>query len=231
MREKASTGSEPTARVEEYLESVINLQGEGKAVLAARLAERLNLTPPTVSATLHRMERDGLIVINERKEIVLTEKGKKLAFTILRRHRLAERLLADVLGLEWHSVHEEACLLEHSISARVEERLYEILNRPMVCPHGNPIPHGDSLPPPKGVPLGSVVQGISVAVERVSEEATRNPQLMKFLSENGIIPGALFKVKEITPGAGTITLSTTHHEVTLSLNIADMVWVTPQTSP
>lgn len=226
MKDRTSAGNKPTARVEEYLESIINLEAEGKPVLAARLAERLNLTPPTVSATLHRMERDSLISLNEHKEIALTEKGRKQAFTILRRHRLAERLLSDILGLEWYRVHEEACLLEHSISARVEQRLYEVLNRPTVCPHGNPIPSGDSLPSPKGVPLGSVAQGVNVVVERITEEATRNPELIKFLHENGIVPGVVFRVQEITPCAGTITLSTAHHEVTLSLRIADTIWVT-----
>ena len=222
---------EPTPRIEEYLESIVNMIAEGKSVLAARLAERLGLTPATVSATIQRMARDGLIKTNQDKEIALTEKGSRMALTVLRRHRLAERLLFDVLGIEWHELHEEACLLEHAISARVEERLNQVLKNPACCPHGNPIPGGDTLPPSKGIPLSSVQQGTRVAVERITEEATRDSRLMEYLHSVGVVPGAIFEVKQAYPYAGTLVIDFGGREVTIGLNAADTVWVRPEPQP
>lgn len=218
----------PTATIEEYLESIVNLLSEGKAVLAARLADRLGLTRATVSATLRRMERDGLISTTDRSEIILTNKGRKLAVSVVRRHRLAERLLVDVLGIEWHVVNQEACLFEHAISAKVEEQLYKILSKPTTCPHGNPIPIGDTLPVSEGVPLSSIAQGTTVLVKRIGEEATRNPELMEHLHRNGIIPGTTFVLKEVTSCAGTLTLTSKEGEVTLGMPAAESVWVTPE---
>lgn len=219
----------PTSRIEEYLESIINLFAEGKQVLAARLAERLELAPATVSATLRRMVRDGLILVKKNKEISLTDKGRQEALRVLRRHRLAEKLLFDILGVEWHELHDEACLLEHAISARVEERMDLVLKNPACCPHGNPIPNGDSLPSPKGIPLSSSVEGASVIVERITEETTRNPKLMKYFFDIGVVPGASFNAKKVDPYAGTIVLSSGRgREVTLSLSSAEVVWVTPK---
>lgn len=228
----ASEGSQckvPTSRIEEYLESIINLVAEGKQVLAARLAERLGLAPATVSATLRRMARDGLISVNKSKDISLTDKGHQAALRVLRRHRLAEKLLFDILGVEWHELHDEACLLEHAISERVEERLVKVLNNPASCPHGNPIPEGNSLPSPKGIPLSSSNEGAAVVVERITEETTRNPKLMKYFFDIGIVPGASFKARRVDPYAGTVVLSLGRgREVTLSLSAAEVVWVTPK---
>ncbi|MBI2848054.1 MAG: metal-dependent transcriptional regulator [Chloroflexi bacterium] len=219
---------EPTSRIEEYLESIINLMAEGKPVVSARLAERLTLTPATVSVTLHRMVRDGLIVLNKDKEIELTDKGRKAALSVLRRHRLAEKLLSDVLGVDFHEVHDEACLLEHAISSKVEERLKKLLNNPATCPHGNPIPNGDILPQPKGVPLSSVGAGGTVVLERITEEASRNAKLMEYFHKAGLMPGAVFSVHAVDPYAGTITLSRDDKQVTLAINASEMVWVTPK---
>lgn len=215
-----------TPRIEEYLESIVNMISEGEKVLAVRLAERLQLTPPTVSASLQRMKRDGLITIGTNKEIALTDKGKIMAVSVVRRHRLAERLLTDVLGLEWHEVHQEACLLEHAISTRVEERLNQTLNRPATCPHGNPIPNGDSIPPQKGMPLDSVPEGTKVVVERLTEEATRNPKLLEHLFSIGVVPGASFMVKKASDYTDTLALSDGDKEITLAASVSNMIWVT-----
>lgn len=219
--------AKPTPTIEEYLESILNMISEGKAVHAARLAERLNVAPPTVTATLRRMKRDGLVNTNQRKEVALTERGMSLAKTIVRRHRLVERLLTDSLGVAWYAAHEEACLLEHGISSQVEERLYLTLGKPSSCPHGNPIPEDGAMPPLKGVPLDSVTKGQRVKVERVSEEAERNPELMKYFQRGGIMPGALLTVQDVAAYAGTITVAAEHGQLSIGLKAAGMIWVTP----
>jgi len=216
-----------TATVEEYLEAILNMASEGKKVLAARLAERLQVSPPTVTVTLQRMGRDGLVAANERKEIGLTEKGMKMAMSVVRRHRLAERLLTDVLKIPWHEAHQEACLLEHGISEKVMERLYHALGQPKTCPHGNPIPVGDVLPSIQGVPLDTVAAEETVVVERISEEATRLVELMRYLEKAGIKPGARITVREVASYAGTITLLVGNGELSLGTQAAALVWVTP----
>ncbi len=158
-----------TPRAEEYLEVILNMKMEGKSVVAARLAERLSVSPPTVAGALRRLKRDGLISVNSRKDIELTKAGEGETLTIVRRHRLVERLLTDILDLEWSECHEEGCLMEHSISPLVESKVYERLGQPTTCPHS------------KGVSLDSVPEGTRIEVTRISEEANYTPELMRFL--------------------------------------------------
>src|SRR3989339_16815 len=195
-----------TGTIEEYLEAILNMASEGKKALGARLAERLQVSPPTVTATLKRMRRDNLVTTNGKEGISLTEKGMKLAIGIVRRHRLAERLLMDVLKIPWYETHQEACLLEHAMSERVVDRLYEVLRKPTTCPHGNPIPSDDVLPPIQGVPLNTLPAGTTAVVERISEEANRLLGLMEYFDQTGIKPGTAVTVKEVTEYAGTMTL-------------------------
>ncbi|MBI4187029.1 MAG: metal-dependent transcriptional regulator [Chloroflexi bacterium] len=226
MPEKKSA----TATVEEYLEAILNMASEHKNVLGARLVERLQVSPPTVTATLQRMRRDGLITTRGKEGISLTKKGMKLATGIVRRHRLAERLLMDILKIPWHETHQEACLLEHAMSERVVDRLYEILGKPTTCPHGNPIPVDDVLPPIRGVPLNTLAAGTTAVVERISEEANRLIELMEYLDRTGIKPGTTITVKEATEYAGTITLLIEGKTSSLGIRVAAMVWVTPSST-
>ena len=152
-----------------------------------------------------------------------------MALSIVRRHRLAERLLTDVLKIPWHEAHQEACLLEHAISEKVLESLYQTLGKPATCPHGNPIPVGDILPPSRGVPLDTVAVGETVVVERISEESTRLEELMKFLDKAGIKPEARITVKEVADYAGTITVLVENTPFSLGTKAAALVWVTPLT--
>lgn len=223
MPEKKSA----TATVEEYLEAILNMASEHKSVLGARLAERLQVSPPTVTTTLQRMRRDGLINTRGKEGISLTEKGMKLAMGIVRRHRLAERLLTDILKVPWHEAHPEACLLEHAISEKVMDRLYEVLGRPTTCPHGNPIPVDDVLPPIRGAPLDTVAAGTTVVVERISEEANRSINLMEYFEKAGIKPGASIMVKEVTEYAGTMSVLAGKKPFSLGTKAAAMVWVVP----
>src|SRR3989304_3738781 len=134
--------------IEDYLQTIYSLQTEGESVISARLARWMRVTPPTAWATVHRMERDGLVEIDGKKVIRLTARGLELAENGARRHRLPGRFLTDVLGLGWAEAHEEAHRFEHGVSPRVEERLYAILNHPTTCPPARPIPRTGPTPDP-----------------------------------------------------------------------------------
>src|SRR6478752_1078330 len=125
---------------EMYLRTILELEEENIVALRARIAERLRHSGPTVSQTIGRMERDGLVVVSGDRHLELTDTGRKRATEVMRKHRLAERLLADVIGLDWAYVHDEACRWEHVMSERVERRIYELLDHPTESPYGNPIP-------------------------------------------------------------------------------------------
>src|SRR5205807_2898154 len=129
-----------SATVEEYLETIYNMSAEEEVVIGARLAEKFHVSAPTVTEMLKRLVRDGFIAMDNKRQVTLTEAGKQAAEAVLRRHRLTERFLVDMLGMQWHQVHEEACRLEHFISGAVEARVVASLNHPTTCPHGNPIP-------------------------------------------------------------------------------------------
>src|SRR5437588_1777999 len=129
-----------SATVEEYLETVYNMSVENEVVIGARLAEKFVVAPPSVTEMLKRLVRDGYIEMDNKRVVTLTEAGNQAAEAVFRRHRLTERFLVDMLGMQWHQVHEEACRLEHFISGAVEARVISSLHNPTTCPHGNPIP-------------------------------------------------------------------------------------------
>ena len=146
----------PTAKVDDYLQAIYSLDGEGETVFSARLARRMSVTPPTAWATVRRMARDGLVSLDGKKVITLTKKGHELAEDITRRHRLAERFLVDVMGLGWAEAHEEAHTFEHAITPRLEKRIFELAGNPKTCPHGSPIPGTGARLDPDLVPLASL---------------------------------------------------------------------------
>jgi DtxR family Mn-dependent transcriptional regulator len=186
---------------EMYLRTVFELEEEGIVPLRARIAERLHQSGPTVSQTVARMERDGLLRVENDRHLVMTAEGRRLATHVMRKHRLAERLLVDVIGLPWEDVHIEACRWEHVISEAVEERLVTLLNAPSVCPHGNPIPGLDELgledysPEPftddSIVPMIDVAgnSGTTVTVRRISEQIQSDADIMLTLRRSGVQPG------------------------------------------
>ena len=180
--------------VEEYLETMLALGEEGIPVIQARIAERLGRSAPSVSEMLDRLTEDGY-VNREGRRLSLTDSGRALAEKVVRKHRLAERLLVDVIGLEWSKVHREAGRWEHVISDDVEARLVELLGDPATCPHGNPIP-GSGTPAP-GVatrPLAEVGEGERVRLFRISEEVELNLGSLTLLDEGGFIPGVVARV-------------------------------------
>ena len=183
---------------EMYLRTIYELVEEGITPLRARIAERLHQSGPTVSQTVARMERDGLLTVEGDRHLELTEMGDQLATRVMRKHRLAERLLTDVIGLDWELVHEEACRWEHVMSETVERRLMELLDNPTASPYGNPIPGLDELGDARDVesfmadvePLSKAVAAEErvVLVRRISEEMQKDESLMSALRRVGALP-------------------------------------------
>src|SRR5918998_171903 len=174
--------------LEEYLEAILELEEESDApVIQARLAERLGYSAPTVSETVRRLKADGYLRTKGRA-LSLTEKGRALAESVVRKHRLAERLLTDVIGLAWHKAHVEACRWEHVISDEVEELLAEVLGHPNTCPHGNPIPGAD-VPERTLVALAEAQPGDRVRLERITEQVEIDTESLTYLGEHGFVPG------------------------------------------
>lgn len=174
--------------VEQYLETIMELEESGIPPLRARLVERLGVSAPAVSETVARLEREGYLTLDDHRVMRLTDSGRHLATAVMRRHRLAERLLVDVLQVPWHQVHEEAGRLEHAISDNLEQHLVRLLGDPATCPHGNPIPgSANAVDPGPLTPLASV-SGPAV-VRRIDEEIEARAEFMLLLEERGLMPG------------------------------------------
>ena len=183
---------------EMYLRTIYELVEEGIVPLRARIAERLHQSGPTVSQTVARMERDGLLTVEGDRHLELTGEGARLAIRVMRKHRLAERLLTDVIGLEWELVHEEACRWEHVMSETVERRLLQLLDNPTSSPYGNPIPGLDELGqlvlPEEFMTDVESLSAVAVAdegrvlVRRISEEMQKDEHLMSALRRVGALP-------------------------------------------
>lgn len=211
--------------VEDYLIAIYSMASEGKPVIAARLAEALGVTPPSVTATIRRLAKDGLVEAGGRREIRLTEKGRNLAEFLVRRHHIAERFLADVLKVPWHHVHEEAHRLEHGISPDVERRLNTWLGSPSTCPHGNPIP--GHAPPTNLVPLDRLPPGSTAVLERILEQAEDDPAFLEFLDRHQLRPGADVRVVRAEPFNRILRLEVAGSEVTIGTRAASTLWVRP----
>jgi DtxR family Mn-dependent transcriptional regulator len=203
---------------EMYLRTIYELEEEGVVPLRARIAERLHQSGPTVSQTVARMERDGLVVVADDRHLQLTDHGRELAVAVMRKHRLAERLLVDVIGLEWEHVHNEACRWEHVMSEAVERKLITLLNNPTTSPYGNPIPGLDKLdadsepaPPAEAglVRLDEVAKtgGGKVEIRRIAEHVQLDENLMGQLRAVGVVPGRTVTISGLTAGDSTVEVT------------------------
>ncbi|GAC1361161.1 MAG: metal-dependent transcriptional regulator [Vulcanimicrobiaceae bacterium] len=210
---------------EEYLEAVYRLEREGPGVTTSGLASELGVAPASVSGMLKKLATDGYIEHRARGEAKLTIKGLEVAVRVMRRHRLAERLLTDVLGMPWDEVHAEACMLEHAISEKVEARLVEVLGNPQTCPHGHPIPSKDLSDPIRiGIPLAQIESGSSAVVHGVTEEV---PEILRYLGDVGLRPGTSVTVCEKAPLGGPVTVKVNGAQHAISLELARMITVVP----
>src|SRR3990172_7218925 len=192
----------PSTTIEDYLQAIYSLEGEGETVISARLSRRMRVTPHTAWATVRRMARDGLVTLDGKKVIHFTPKGHELAEDIVKRHRLAERFLCDVLGLGWAEAHEEAHRFEHAITPRLEGRIFALAGNPTTCPHGSPIPGTDGKVPPDLVSLSSLAAGEEATVEFISEELEEDGELLHYLERGKVVPGSRIRVAEVAPYSG-----------------------------
>jgi DtxR family Mn-dependent transcriptional regulator len=214
----------PTPTIEDYLGVVYTLERDGETVIGARLAEWLEVSPPTVTATIKRMIRDGWVIMDDSKEIHLTPSGREAARSVLRRHMLAELLLARMLGVPWSQVHQEADAMEHTISSETVERLAAKLDHPETCPHGNPLPGFEDRIADL-VPLAESQPGQRLIIRRVHESAEEMPDLMVFLEQHDLLPGTEVTVRELMPFNETITLDCAGRAVVLGLAPAALIYV------
>jgi DtxR family Mn-dependent transcriptional regulator len=222
-----------SATVEEYLETIYNLSMEEELVIGARLAERFQVSAPTVTEMLKRLVRDGYVEMNNKRHVTLTEAGIQAAEAVLRRHRLTERFLVDMLGMEWHQVHEEACRLEHRISGAVEARVIASLNNPMTCPHGNPIPGlvanpRSYLKDHNAIRLSTLEVGDQASILCISEVVEDEEALIFYLHQKGLTPGTRLTITdeegELSDEQAQVKLAVDDREVVISRAAAAKIW-------
>ena len=219
---------------EMYLRTVLELEEEGVVPLRARIAERLHQSGPTVSQTVARMERDALVRVEGDRHVELTELGRHRAVAVMRKHRLAELLLVNVIGLEYEIAHIEACRWEHVMSDEVERKVYQLLGRPSVSPYGNVIPglsDLDNAAPPVGpsepaVPLVLAATEAPLLVRRISEELQKHPELLRRLYDAGVSPGSQVT---LTRDDDELVISGVTGTVRLPHSMTSLVFVTRAT--
>lgn len=221
--------AQPTDVAAEYLMTIRYMHGEGQPVIAARLAERLRVSPATVSEMVNRLAREELLTVDEAtRQLELTHRGRTAAERTFRRHALAEWLLTEVIGLGWAEADEEAHHLQHALSERVTDQIDALLGTPPTCPHGNPIPRDGRTPErPVGIRLSEAASGGEVTILRVTEEAEEDARLLTFLQEHDIRPGRTFEVVELAEHIGTITLRSAAGDVTMGIAAAEKLRVLP----
>jgi len=217
--------------MEDYLVAIYVLEREGLSVISARVAEHVGVSPVTMHEMVRRLMQSGYVTVDRKKQLRLTPEGQQAAESVYRRHTLAERLMTDVLGLDWAQAHREAHRFEHVISPAIEERLIELLNHPQTCPHGNPIP-GMRVPlVEESVPLSTIPEGSMVEIARISEEAERDSQLLCYLDTHGVKPGTHMLVMQVAPWIGTILLRRDDDEFPIGLQVAANLYVRPLETP
>lgn len=212
-----------SANIEEYLEWIYRLSKEQDEVTTTDLARSVKVSPASVTGMLKRLQERGLIVHEKYHGITLTEEGRQSALATIRRHGLLERLLVDVLGLEWHEVDELAGRMEHHITPEVEERLRGFLGNPQTCPHGQPI---DWIEEEPNVRLGTLQEGDLVEVARIGDESS---EFLEYVAQLGMKPGAEVLVTGRAPFRGPLMVRVNEQEFALGDEVCSKIWVVPPT--
>jgi DtxR family transcriptional regulator, iron-dependent repressor len=211
----------------EYLEAIYQLEEEDQRILQARIGERLGLAPATVSEGIHRLVTEGYIAIAGTRDIELTAAGRDMAETLVRRHRLAERMLTDILGIQWHLCHEQAEDWEKVMTAEVEDAILDKLEGEPTCPHGNPIPGTKSSISWADLrPVGGMQPGDSGRLTRLLEDVELNHDVLRYLEDHELMPGSDIRLTDVAPD-GTRTLEVGGRRVALGQELADNLWVLP----
>jgi DtxR family Mn-dependent transcriptional regulator len=221
-RKRHLSGTGPTDKEREYLEVIYYLAARREPVIAARLAKWMGVQPPTVSNIMERLIEKGFIERDPRGEISLTPGGFTLAEAMVRRHRILERFLVDVLRVPWDQIHAEAVRLEHALSPLLEQRIEELVGASTTCPHGNPIP-GTGVGYPGTVRLNAAPVGERFTLLRIVEEAEEDNDLMHFIQTNNLTPGTTFLITDSSLAYG-VTLQRDSQTITVSPEIAAVLW-------
>lgn len=212
---------ELTEQMEEYLETISKLVERESEVTVSSVAEYMSLSPAAVSEMIKRMEEKNLVKRRHRHGLILTGKGEKIARTIIRRHRLSERFLTDMLGMSWENAHEQACRLEHAIGPEMEDRLAQILGNPSTCPHGHPIPdQNGKISESESCSLSELKVGESGKISIVEEE---NREMLCFLSSLGLMPGTEISIIDIAPFNGPMTVRMGDSRYALGSEVTDCI--------
>ncbi len=219
--------------VENYLLSIFRLAEQNHRVTATVIAEQLKLVPeddrlgtslPSVGGMIRRMVREQLVETTKKKEVLLTPRGRLSAEALVRRHRLAERLVVDLLGLELHLAHIEAHRLEHAISATLESKIIAVLDNPTTCPFGHPIPGSGHERDAASVTLDQSPAGAIFVIDTIPED---NQALLEYMVENELIPGRAVSIVEAAAARGVVTLQCQGHNVVFSYDVASKIWASP----
>lgn len=217
---------------EMYLRTIYELEEEGVPPLRARIAERLEQSGPTVSQTVSRMERDGLLTVTSNRTLQLSQSGRDIAIAVMRKHRLAERLLVDLIGLEWDQVHAEACRWEHVMSEAVEEKLIQVLDNPTMSPYGNPIPGLDKIgftgtiteeKPEKRLSDLTSVTDTAVSIQGLGEVIQTDEHLVSQMKENGVVPHA--RVSARKDGNMFVISTAGHEDFSVDAEVATAIYI------
>jgi DtxR family transcriptional regulator, Mn-dependent transcriptional regulator len=211
----------PSPNVEEYIEALYRLGAMEKPVGTGELAESLHVAAPSVTTMLKRLVRDGLVAHESYKGITLTESGKAMSVSLVRRHRLSERLLTDMIGLPWDKVHDLACKLEHVIEGELEDNVYAALGKPDTCPHGHPV---DASRAGSGLKLFDVPVGDCACVAMVAEDS---PGFLQYLSQVGLAPGVRVTVTDKAPFGDVLSIECGGKSHTIGRDVAEKIWVEP----
>jgi DtxR family Mn-dependent transcriptional regulator len=219
-----ATTQEISATVEEYLETIYKLEKTKGSAKTGDLARELNVALGTITNTIESMEKQNLVTHKPYKGVKLTKKGRKIALDVIRRHRLSERLLTDILRLEWSKAHDVACKLEHAIADKdIIKPLEEVLGKPKTCPHGNPIPsESGKIIEEQCELLITLHMGEKGVIVKITDE---RPELLQYLSTLGLVPGAKVQVEKIAPFNGPITVRVTGTSHALGRKVASVIWV------
>jgi DtxR family Mn-dependent transcriptional regulator len=219
--------SEVTAVVEEYLEGIYRLQEKSGVARTSDIVKVLQVVPGTVTNTVERLEKEGMLRHEPYRGVKLTDKGRKIALDVIRRHRLSERLLTDFVRVDWDKVHDAACKLEHGIANDVIKKLEKALGHPKTCPHGNPIPTAcGGIVEEKSEPLSTLRSKESGVVAKIKDET---PEVLEYIAALGLLPGTSIEIVEKAPFDGPVTVKVGGANHALSLSMASIIWIKRKT--
>lgn len=216
-------GETITPGIEEYLEALFHLQEEDKAVSTKALAGKLSIKPASVTEMIKKLSAQKLVAYIPYHGVKLTKNGKQAAAILVRRHRLSERFLADMLGIPWEELHDEACKFEHVISDKVEKKLLEALGNPSTCPHGNPIPGADGkVATTSAEPLSKLMPRTEGRISKITDES---PGFLQYLADLGLMPDVDVEIEEVAPFGGPIIVKARGAKYALGRQVAEHIYV------